>query len=42
MAAYIQKKQSMNMKRKTRQGKARENARKAPRTFLELVHEVRK
>ncbi|GAB4824311.1 SWR1 complex subunit 6 [Ancistrocladus abbreviatus] len=38
--AYIQKKQSMNMKRKTRQGKARENAKKAPRTFLELLHEV--
>ncbi|KNA15259.1 hypothetical protein SOVF_099730 [Spinacia oleracea] len=38
--AYIQKKQSLSMKRKTRQGKARENARKTPRTFLELVHEA--
>ncbi|KAL2899248.1 SWR1 complex subunit 6 [Bienertia sinuspersici] len=38
--AYIQKKQAMSMKRKTRQGKARENARKGPRTFLELVHEA--
>uniref|UniRef100_A0A803LCT2 Uncharacterized protein n=2 Tax=Chenopodium quinoa TaxID=63459 RepID=A0A803LCT2_CHEQI len=38
--AYIQKKQSMSMKRKTRQGKAREIARKNPRTFLELVNEA--
>ncbi|GMG98203.1 hypothetical protein Nepgr_000043 [Nepenthes gracilis] len=38
--AYIQRKQSMNMKRKTRQGKARENAKKAARTFLELLHEA--
>jgi len=40
LAAFIQKKHSAN-KRKTRQAKARENAKKAPRTFLELVHEVR-
>lgn len=37
--AFIQKKHSAN-KRKTRQAKARENAKKAPRTFLELVHEA--
>lgn len=37
--AYVQRKQSMS-KRKTRQAKARENAKKAPRTFLELVHEA--
>lgn len=36
---YMQKKQSKSMKRKTRQAKALE-ARKAPRTFLELLHEV--
>ncbi|KAK9676495.1 hypothetical protein RND81_11G080800 [Saponaria officinalis] len=38
--AYLQKKQSMSMKRKTRQGKARENARKAPKSLLELVQEA--
>ncbi|PKI54648.1 hypothetical protein CRG98_024933 [Punica granatum] len=36
--AYIQKKQSKSTKRKTRQAKALENARKA--TFLELLHEA--
>ncbi|PQM41075.1 SWR1 complex subunit 6 [Prunus yedoensis var. nudiflora] len=36
---YIQKKHSKGTKRKTRQAKALE-ARKAPRTFLELVHEA--
>lgn len=36
---YMQKKQSKSMKRKTRQAKALE-ARKAPRTFLELLHEA--
>lgn len=36
---YMQKKQSRGTKRKTRQAKALE-ARKAPRTFLELLHEV--
>ncbi|KAJ1384525.1 hypothetical protein SESBI_42471 [Sesbania bispinosa] len=36
---YMQKKQSKGTKRKTRQAKALE-ARKAPRTFLELLHEV--
>lgn len=39
-AAY-QKKQSKSTKRKTRQAKALENAKKAPRTFLELLQEVR-
>ena len=38
-AVYIQKKQSKGTKRKTRQAKALE-ARRAPRTFLELLHEV--
>ncbi|KAL9266111.1 SWR1 complex subunit 6-like protein [Drosera capensis] len=38
--AYIQKKQSMNMKRKTRQGKARQNAKKGSKTFLDLLHEA--
>ena len=38
-AGYVQKKQSKGTKRKTRQAKALE-ARKAPRTFLELLHEV--
>lgn len=38
---YIQKKQSKGTKRTTRQAKALE-ARKAPRTFLELLHEVNK
>ncbi|KAL5580628.1 hypothetical protein UlMin_013070 [Ulmus minor] len=37
--AYM-KKQSKSMKRKTRQGKALENAKKAPRTFLELLNEA--
>ncbi|MED6179579.1 SWR1 complex subunit 6 [Stylosanthes scabra] len=36
---YMQKKQSKGTKRKTRQAKALE-ARKAPRTFLELIHEA--
>ncbi|XP_057430361.1 SWR1 complex subunit 6 [Lotus japonicus] len=36
---YMQKKQSRGTKRKTRQAKALE-ARKAPRTFLELLHEA--
>ncbi|KHN22791.1 Zinc finger HIT domain-containing protein 1 like [Glycine soja] len=36
---YIQKKQSKGTKRKTRQAKALE-ARRAPRTFLELLHEA--
>jgi hypothetical protein len=39
IAVYIQKKQK-GTKRKTRQAKALENARKAPRNFLELLHEV--
>lgn len=39
VAVYI-KKQSKSTKRKTRQAKALENARKAPRTFLEVLHEV--
>lgn len=34
---YIQKKQSKNTKRKTRQAKALENAKKASRTFTELL-----
>ncbi|XP_077233070.1 HIT-type Zinc finger family protein [Tasmannia lanceolata] len=38
--AYIQKRQSKNMKRKTRQAKALENAKKAPRSFIELLHEA--
>uniref|UniRef100_A0A7N0ZU57 Uncharacterized protein n=1 Tax=Kalanchoe fedtschenkoi TaxID=63787 RepID=A0A7N0ZU57_KALFE len=37
---YTQKKQLKVTKRKTRQAKALENTRKAPRTFLELLHEV--
>ncbi|CAM8961333.1 hypothetical protein QQ045_005209 [Rhodiola kirilowii] len=37
---YGQKKQLKGTKRKTRQAKALENARKAPRTFLELLHEA--
>ncbi|KAG4935184.1 hypothetical protein JHK85_050103 [Glycine max] len=36
---YMQKKQSKGTKRKTRQAKALE-ARRAPRTFLELLHEA--
>ncbi|XVF05814.1 hypothetical protein REPUB_Repub05bG0205400 [Reevesia pubescens] len=36
--AYMQKR-SKGTKHKTRQAKALENARKAPRTFLELLHE---
>ncbi|KAL8115136.1 hypothetical protein AgCh_021820 [Apium graveolens] len=35
----FQKKQSKSTKRKTRQAKALENAKKAPRTFHELLHE---
>lgn len=35
-----QKKQSKSTKRKTRQAKALENAKKAPRTFLELLQEA--
>ncbi|KAJ6885059.1 hypothetical protein NC652_031921 [Populus alba x Populus x berolinensis] len=38
-SVYIQKKQK-GTKRKTRQAKALENARKAPRNFLELLHEA--
>ncbi|XP_078434348.1 HIT-type Zinc finger family protein isoform X4 [Wolffia australiana] len=38
--AYIQRKQSKNMKRKTRHGKAMENAKRAPRTFMELLHDA--
>ncbi|MQM08109.1 hypothetical protein Taro_040958 [Colocasia esculenta] len=38
--AYIQRRQSKTMKRKTRQAKALESAKKAPRTFLELLHDV--
>ncbi|XXG85918.1 hypothetical protein AAC387_Pa11g0914 [Persea americana] len=38
--AYIQKKLSKNTKRKTRQAKALENAKKAPRTFMELLQEA--
>ncbi|KAG6631136.1 hypothetical protein CIPAW_13G069500 [Carya illinoinensis] len=37
---YMHKRQSKGTKRKTRQAKALENARKAPRTFAELLHEV--
>lgn len=37
---YVQKKQSKGTKRKTRQAKALENARRAPRNFLELLHEA--
>ncbi|ERN00411.1 SWR1 complex subunit 6 [Amborella trichopoda] len=37
---YIQKKQAKNTKRKTRQAKALENAKKAPRTFQELLQEA--
>ncbi|KAK3022294.1 hypothetical protein RJ639_045401, partial [Escallonia herrerae] len=36
----FQKKQSKSTKRKTRQAKALENAKKAPRTFLELLQEA--
>ncbi|CAA2990064.1 SWR1 complex subunit 6 [Olea europaea subsp. europaea] len=36
-----QKKQSKSTKRKTRQAKALEDAKKAPRTFLELLNEVK-
>uniref|UniRef100_A0A6N2MUB4 Uncharacterized protein n=1 Tax=Salix viminalis TaxID=40686 RepID=A0A6N2MUB4_SALVM len=39
IAVYIQKKQK-GTKRKTRQTKALENARKAPINFLELLHEA--
>eukprot|EP01018_Ginkgo_biloba_P013855 Gb_04935 [translate_table: standard] len=37
---FSQKKQSRNSKRKTRQAKALESAKKAPRTFLELLQEA--
>ncbi|KAK8990613.1 hypothetical protein V6N11_009305 [Hibiscus sabdariffa] len=37
--AYMQKK-AKGTKRKTRQAKALENARRAPRSFLELLHEA--
>ncbi|KAJ0083783.1 hypothetical protein Patl1_31000 [Pistacia atlantica] len=37
---YVQKRQSKGTKRKTRQAKALEDARKAPRTFVELLHEA--
>lgn len=40
LPVYMQKRLSKGTKRKTRQAKALENARKAPRTFLELLHEV--
>ncbi|TXG74474.1 hypothetical protein EZV62_003053 [Acer yangbiense] len=40
LIVYIQKKQLKGTKRKTRQAKALEDARKAPRTFLELLHEA--
>ncbi|CAK9164147.1 unnamed protein product [Ilex paraguariensis] len=36
----FQKRQSKSTKRKTRQAKALENAKKAPRSFLELLHEA--
>ncbi|KAK3015677.1 hypothetical protein RJ639_007514 [Escallonia herrerae] len=39
-SAPFQKKQSKSTKRKTRQAKALENAKKAPRTFLELLQEA--
>ncbi|XP_059626421.1 SWR1 complex subunit 6 [Cornus florida] len=35
-----QKRQSKGTKRKTRQAKALENAKRAPKTFLELLHEA--
>ncbi|KAI4383896.1 hypothetical protein MLD38_009686 [Melastoma candidum] len=37
---YQQRRQPKGTKRKTRQAKALENARKAPKTFLELLHEA--
>ncbi|RZC91839.1 hypothetical protein C5167_021551 [Papaver somniferum] len=37
---YGHKKQAKGTKRKTRQAKALENAKKAPRTFAELLHEA--
>ncbi|KAK1321558.1 hypothetical protein QJS10_CPA03g01046 [Acorus calamus] len=37
--AYM-KRQLKNTKRKTRQAKALENAKKAPRTFMELLHDA--
>lgn len=39
-ASTAVKRQSKGTKRKTRQAKALENAKKAPRTFHELLHEV--
>ncbi|CAA6660623.1 unnamed protein product [Spirodela intermedia] len=38
--AHMQRRQSKNMKRKTRQGKAMENAKRAPRTFIEILHDA--
>ncbi|XP_008799814.1 SWR1 complex subunit 6 [Phoenix dactylifera] len=37
---YVQRKQSKSMKRKTRQAKALENAKKAPRTFMEVLQDA--
>ncbi|KAJ4839802.1 SWR1 complex subunit 6 [Turnera subulata] len=37
---YVQKRHAKGTKRKTRQAKALENARRAPRNFLELLHEA--
>lgn len=37
---HTQRRLSKGTKRKTRQAKALENAKKAPRTFLELLHEA--
>ncbi|XP_043715151.1 SWR1 complex subunit 6 [Telopea speciosissima] len=39
-SVHVQKRQSKNTKRRTRQAKALENAKKAPRTFLELLQEA--
>lgn len=37
---YLQERQSKDTKRKTWQAKALENAKKAPKAFLELLHDV--
>lgn len=37
---YAQRKQAKGTKRKTRQAKALENAKRAPRSFIEVLHEV--
>jgi hypothetical protein len=37
---YVQKRQPKSTKRKTRQAKALENAKGAPRSFMEVLHEV--